>query len=97
MRLCQEFPKKYLSPTHFYFGDIDCVFDIYTDAEIDLTCLIIRNQVEKEDYEKQAAEREADREAKQAQQNAQQQLKGHTEYKTIDQRGLPSNGNPHTE
>ena len=55
VRLCQEFPEKYPAPSAFYFGEIDCIFSPSKDAEIDLTVLAVKGEVEKEDSDKRQA------------------------------------------
>ena len=50
--LCSEFPGKYPAPSDVYFGDIDCVFSIFKDAEIDLAVLRVRNEVAQEGFDK---------------------------------------------
>ena len=52
VRLCQEFPEKYPAPSAFYFGEIDCIFSPSKDAEIDLTILGVKGEIEKEDSDK---------------------------------------------
>jgi len=57
--LCQEFPGKYPAPSDFYFGEIDCVFSPFKDAEIDLTVLGVKGEVEKEDFDKRQKEQKS--------------------------------------
>ena len=52
VRLCQEFPEKYPAPSEFYFGEIDSIFSPSKDAEIDLTVLRVKGEIEKEDFDK---------------------------------------------
>ena len=54
--LCSEFPGKYSAPSDVYFGDIECVFSIFKDAEIDLAVLRVKNEVAQEDFDKKTAE-----------------------------------------
>ena len=56
VRLCQEFPQKYIAPSEFYFGEIDCIFSPSKDAEIDLVVLGVKGEIEKEDFDKRQAE-----------------------------------------
>lgn len=56
VRLCQEFPRKYPAPSEFYFGEIDCVFSPFKDAEIDLTVLGVKGEIEKEEFDKKQNE-----------------------------------------
>ena len=44
-------------PSDFYFGDIDCVFSPFKDAEIDLTVLRVESEVAQEDFDKKQKER----------------------------------------
>ena len=44
-------------PSDFYFGDIDCVFSPFKDAEIDLTVLRVESKVAQEDFDKKQKER----------------------------------------
>ena len=51
-KLCETYPGKYPAPSDVYFGDIDCVFSIFKDAEIDLAVLRVKNEVAQEDFDK---------------------------------------------
>lgn len=50
--LCSEFPGKYSAPSDVYFGDIDCVFSVFKDVEIDLAVLRVRNEIAQENFDK---------------------------------------------
>ncbi|MCG8623195.1 MAG: hypothetical protein MJE68_14515, partial [Proteobacteria bacterium] len=63
-KLCEKYPGKYTAPSDFYFGDLDCVFSHFKDAEIDLTVLRVENEVAQEDLDKKQKKRQ--------QQNSQQ-------------------------
>ena len=54
--LCSEFPGKYSAPSDVYFGDIDCVFSVFKDVEIDLAVLRVKNEVAQEDFDKKQRE-----------------------------------------
>ena len=56
-RLCEKYRGKYTAPSDFYFGDIDCVFSPFKDAEIDLTVLRVESEVAQEDFDKKQKER----------------------------------------
>ena len=58
-KLCEKYPAKYRSPADVYFGEIECVFDIWTDIVIDFTVLRVEGEVEQEDFDKRQQEREA--------------------------------------
>lgn len=57
-KLCEKYPGKYTAPSDFYFGDIDCVFSPFKDAEIDLTVLRVESEAAQEDFDKNQKERE---------------------------------------
>lgn len=59
VRLCQEFPQKYPAPSEFYFGEIECIFSPSKDAEIDLTVLGVKGEIEKEDFDKRQSEQKS--------------------------------------
>ena len=50
--LCSEFPGKYSAPSDVYFGDIECVFSVFKDVEIDLAVLRVRNEIAQENFDK---------------------------------------------
>ena len=60
VKLCKVFPEKYRSPSDVYFGEIDCVYDIWTDIVIDLTVLGIEGEIEQEDFDKRQSEKKAE-------------------------------------
>ena len=57
-KLCEKYPGKYPAPSEFYFGDIDAIFSVSKDAEIDLTVLRVEGEVAQEDFDKKQKERQ---------------------------------------
>ena len=55
--LCEKYPGKYKAPSDVYFGDIDCVFSVFKDIEIDLAVIKASNEIQEEDRKKRDAER----------------------------------------
>ena len=81
VKLCKAFPEKYRSPSDVYFGEIECVYDIWTDIEIDLTVLGIEGEIEQEDFDK----RQEEREAKQTQTPAYQNPLQNRQHNAVDE------------
>ena len=65
--LCSEYPGKYPAPSAYYFGDIDFIFNASKDAEIDLSVLRVKGEIEKEDFDRRQREREQKQKAAQTQ------------------------------
>ena len=51
-KLCETYPGKYPAPSDVYFGDIDCVFSIFKDVEIDMAVMRTAIEIQQEDFDK---------------------------------------------
>ena len=60
LTLCERLPRKYRAPSDFYFGEIDCVFNVFKDAEIDLTVIRVAEEVREEERKKRDADRKTE-------------------------------------
>ena len=64
--LCEKYPRKYRAPSDVYFGDIDCVFSVFKDIEIDLAVIKASNEIQEEDRKRRDAERQTQQPAYQS-------------------------------
>ena len=65
-KVCEKYPGKYRAPSDVYFGDIDCVFSVFKDIEIDLAVIKASNEIQEEDRKRRDAERQTQQPAYQS-------------------------------
>ena len=51
-KLCEKYPGKYPAPSEVYFGDIETVFSIFRDMEIDMTVMRVEGDIQQEEFDK---------------------------------------------